>query len=147
MTESAGRTVGRPGVGAYRSSLFAGMALTALACGAQVSGAQAKTLNAMAPAPAPAKQQAAPSVADDGLAGGGLYLEADSLAQNQTTHHVIATGGVEIRYKGHVLRAERVDYDSDSGSMAASGNVEIINSDGSAQFADTITLDKDLTAG
>jgi LPS-assembly protein len=111
------------------------------------STAQAKTLEAMAPRPASANKPAAAPAPDDGLAGGGLYLEADSLTQNQTTHHVVATGAVEIRYKGRVLRADRVDYDSDSGAMSASGNVEIINPDGTAQFADTITLDKAMSAG
>jgi len=129
-----------------RTSLFAGLALAVLAWGAQVSETQAKTLAAMAPEPTPRTKPAGPP-ADDGLAGGGLYLEADSLTQNQTTHHVVATGGVEMRYKGRVLRAETVDYDSDTGAMVANGNVEIINPDGTAQFAEHITLDKDLSAG
>ncbi len=148
MTVNAGRSVGRRGVVVNRTSLFAGLALAVLAWGAQVSGAQAKTLSEMAPKPAPAttNQPAAPAP-DDGLAGGGLYLEADTLTQNQTTHHVVATGGVEIRYKGRVLRAEQVDYDSDTGAMVASGNVEVVNPDGTAQFAEHITLDKDLSAG
>jgi LPS-assembly protein len=134
-----------------RAGLFAGLAAAVLAWGAQGwgsegSGAQAKTLAAMAPEPTRSDKPAAP-LPDDGLAGGGLYLEADSLTQNQTTHHVIATGGVEIRSKGRVVRAERVDYDSETGAVVASGNVEIIDPDGSAQFADSITLDKDMSAG
>ena len=141
MIVDAGRSVGGRGARVSRSSLFAGLAVAVLA-----SGAQAKTLSEMAPEPTPANKPAAPA-ADDGLAGGGLYLEADSLTQNQTTHHVVATGGVELRYKGRVLRAEKVDYDSDTGAMVASGNVEIINPDGTAQFAENIALDKDLSAG
>jgi LPS-assembly protein len=134
-----------------RSNLFASLALPALLLPSVTltllaSAAQAKTLSAMAPQPTHVDNKPAP-VADDGLAGGGLYLEADTLTQNQTTHHVIATGGVEIRYKGRVLRADRVDYNSDSGEMAASGNVEIINSDGTAQFAESITLDKTMSEG
>jgi LPS-assembly protein len=147
MTADAGVSVERPGVGVNRSSLLAGLALAALVWASGAPGAHAKTLGAMAPQPAPAKPATATPPADDGLAGGGLYLEADTLTQDKTTHHVIATGGVEIRYKGRVLRAERVDYDSDTGAMAASGNVEIINADGTAQFAETISLDKDLSAG
>src|SRR5580704_2113713 len=105
-------------LGRARARLFAGLALAVLASGTTLSGVQAKTLAAMAPQPTPSNKPAAPP-ADDGLAGGGLYLEADTLTQNQTTHHVVATGGVEIRYKGRVLRAEQVDYDSDTGEVAA----------------------------
>src|ERR1700758_586276 len=132
MIVDAGRSVGGWGGRVSRSSLFAGLAVAVLASGV---GAQAKTLSEMAPEPTPANKAVTPATAD-GLAGGGLYLEADSLTQNQTTHHVVATGGVEIRYKGRVLRAEKVDYDSDTGAMVASGNVEVVNPDGTAQFAE-----------
>src|SRR5271165_530413 len=115
MTVNAGRSGGKPGRASSRSTLFAGLALAVL-----VSAAHAKTLSDMAPAPSAANKPATPA-ADDGLAGGGLYLEADSLTENQTTHHVVATGGVEIRYRGRVLRADRVDYDSDTGALSASG--------------------------
>jgi len=108
--------------------------------------AHAKTLGAMAPQPTDIPKVAAPPP-DDGLAGGGFYLEADSLTQNQITHHVVATGAVEARYKGRVLRAQSVDYDSETGVVVASGNVEILQPDGSAQFAETFTLDKTLSEG
>jgi LPS-assembly protein len=107
---------------------------------------EAKTLSAMAPQPSTTPKPAA-ATPDDGLAGGGFYLEADTLTQNQTTHHVIATGGVEIRYKGRVLRAEKVDYDTQTGVVIASGKVKIIQADGAAQFAETLTLDKTMSEG
>jgi LPS-assembly protein len=152
MTVDAGRWGVRRGARANQSNLFAGLALPALllpsvALALLTASAEAKTLAAMAPQPTRADNKPTAPVEDDGLAGGGLYLEADTLTQNQTTHHVIATGGVEIRYKGRVLRADRVDYNSDSGEMAASGNVEIINADGTAQFADSISLDKTMSGG
>src|SRR5215472_3961310 len=152
MTVDAGRWGVRRTARMGRSNLFASLALPVLLLPSVTltllaTAAQAKTLSAMAPQPSHADNKPTPPVADDGLAGGGLYLEADKLTQNQTTHHVIATGGVEIRYKGRVLRADRVDYNSDSGDMAASGNVEIINSDGTAQFAESITLDKTMSEG
>jgi LPS-assembly protein len=135
-----------------RSTLFASLALPALlvpgvTLALLASAAQGKTLSAMAPQPTHTDNKPAAPTEDDGLAGGGLYLEADTLTQNQTTHHVIAAGSVELRYKGRVLRADRVDYNSDSGEMAASGNVEIINPDGTAQFADSISLDKAMSEG
>ncbi len=118
---------------------FAGLALALL-----TGVAHAKTLSAMAPSSSQAPKQI---VNDDGLAGGAFYLEADLVAQNQTNHHVIATGGVEIRYKGRLLRAEIVDYDSQTGIVVAKGKVTILQPDGSAQFADTITLDKSMSDG
>jgi LPS-assembly protein len=124
-----------------RSGCLAGVALTLIA-----GIAQAKTLSAMAPQPStnPKPAVAAP---DDGLAGGGFYLEADTLAQSQATHHIIATGGVEIRYKGRVLRAEKVDYDTQTGVVIATGKVRILQADGAAQFAETLSLDKTMSEG
>ena len=90
---------------------------------------------------------AAKPAADDGLAGGGFYLEADAVTQNEDTHHVVADGGVEARYKGRVLRADHVDYDSQSGEVVASGGVRILEPDGTAQFADSLTLDKSMSTG
>ena len=96
---------------------------------------------------APPPKLITPPPGDDGLAGGGFYLEADELTQDNVTHHVNAKGGVEARYNGRTLRAESVDYDSATGVVVARGKVQIINSDGTAQFADAITLDKDLSNG
>ena len=128
-------------VGAIHLNLIAGLAL-ALAAG---SG-HAKVLSAMAPNPQPPSTTAKRTV-DDGLRGGGFYLEADVVTQNQTTHHVIATGAVEVRYKGRILRADHVDYDNVSGVVVATGKVSVLHPDGSAQFADTLTLDKTMSEG
>ncbi len=121
-----------------RKGLFAGAAVCLLA-----AGAHGKPLSSMA---APAKPPPAPAP-DDGLAGGGFYLEADSLLKNDETHHVIATGDVEARYKGRVIRADSLDYDTDSGLVTATGHVRVIQANGATQFADKITLDKDASEG
>jgi LPS-assembly protein len=115
------------------------------ALAAPMGAASAKTLSDMAPQSS-AGPRAAP-VADDGLKGGGFYLEADTVTQNQTTHHIVATGGVEARYKNRVLRAKSVDYDTQTGVVQAAGKVMILQPDGSAQFAEFITLDKTLSEG
>jgi len=93
--------------------------------------------------------QAAPSASavDDGLGGGGFYLEADQLIEDDAQDRVTARGGVEARYQGRVLRATEVDYDRKTGLVTAHGAVQIVNSDGTAQFADDMTLDKDMTQG
>ena len=84
---------------------------------------------------------------DDGLRRGGFYHEADLVIDDDSTHEVTARGSVEARYKGRVLRAEELDYDRDSGIVTARGDVRIVNADGTAQFAQEIVLDKDMTEG
>jgi LPS-assembly protein len=104
---------------------------------------EAKPLSAMA---APPKPPAAPPV-DDGLSQTGFYLEADSLLKDDQTHHVVATGSVEARYKGRVVRADSLDYDTVSGVVTARGHVRIIQPNGTTQFADSITMDKQMSDG
>ena len=122
------------------------MALGPLACAAiclTAGLAEAKPLSSIAAAP-----KSVPAAApDDGLTGGGFYLEADSLLRNDTTHHVIAQGGVEARYKGRVVRAESLDYDTVTGVVIAQGHVQIIQPDGSVQFAERIQMDKSMSEG
>ena len=95
--------------------------------------------------PAPAHPAVPPP--DDGLSGGGFYIEADELSQDETTNLVVAKGHVEARYQGRTLRADEVDYDSASGVVKAHGDITIINPDGTAEFSQEATLDKDLSQG
>jgi LPS-assembly protein len=88
-----------------------------------------------------------PPPPDDGLAGGGFYIEADELIQNNANHTVTARGGVEARSRGRVLRADQVTYDNVSGVVTATGSVAIINPDGTAEFSRSAILDKDLSQG
>jgi LPS-assembly protein len=119
-------------------------ALTIGVCVCWLSGvAVAKPLSSIA---TPTKA-APPAEPDDGLRGGGFYLEADSLLRNDATHHVIAQGAVEARYKGRVVRAESLDYDTLTGLVIAKGHVEIVQPDGAVQFADQIQMDKSMSQG
>ncbi|HEX8233062.1 MAG TPA: LPS assembly protein LptD [Caulobacteraceae bacterium] len=88
-----------------------------------------------------------PAAVDDGLGENGFYLEADSLTSDQEADTVTAEGQVEARYRGRVLRAETVTYGLESGVGNAKGEVQILNPDGTAEFADAVVLDKDLNAG
>jgi LPS-assembly protein len=121
-----------------RTGLFAGAALCLLA-----AAAHGKPLSSMA-APPKAPAVAAP---DDGLAGGGFYLEANSLLKDDTNHRVTATGDVEARYKGRVIRADSLDYDTQTGIVTATGHVRIVEANGATQFADKISLDKEMSEG
>ncbi|WP_296814641.1 LPS-assembly protein LptD [Brevundimonas sp.] len=122
-----------------RGRLFAGAA--ALALLAISAPALAQT------APAQGARQTVEQPGPDGLTSDGLYLEADSITEDREAHVITATGLVQGRYQGRLLRADRVDYQTETGLLSASGNAELINPDGTLQYADTIELDDELRAG
>src|SRR5579862_37141 len=124
-----------------RTCAAAGVCLTALILAGAASAAE--PLSKMI---TPPPKKAAPPP-DDGLKGGGFYLEADSLIQNDTTHVVTAEGAVVARYRGRVLHADELDYNRDTGVVTARGSVVVVNADGTTQFAKAITLDKDMSEG
>jgi len=121
-----------------RLRLLAGVTSLVLAA----SAAQAQQPLSGAP-PAPVVK-APPS---DGLGEEGYYLESDLLIRDDKSEVLTARGDVEARYQGRTLRAEEVIYDTKAGVITAKGKVALINVDGTAQFADEMTLDKDLKAG
>ena len=84
---------------------------------------------------------------DDGLNGGGFYLEANELVDDEANHSVSAHGQVEARYQGRVVRADTVAYDTATGVVTADGNVTIINADGTSQFSQSAVLDRELSVG
>ncbi len=88
-----------------------------------------------------------PAAPSDGLSGGGFYLEADTLTREGDGQHFTADGHVQARYRGRTLRADRVEYNSGDGTAVATGHVQIIADDGTAQFADRLTLDKEMQEG
>jgi LPS-assembly protein len=125
-----------------RKGLLAGAASVALLGGVAHAQIILPSLQPMHPLPPPP-----PVVEDDGLGGGGFYIESDKLFRDDIHHTTRAEGAVEARYNGKVLRAEEVDYDSDTGIVTARGHVQIIEPDGRVQYADAATLDKDMSAG
>lgn len=130
----------------------AGALAVLIACAACLAFAPGLASAAPKPAPIPTLNPPAPAnpavpPPDDGLAGGGFYIEADELSQDETTNKVVARGHVEARYNERTLRADEVTYDSASGVVVAHGHVTIINPDGSAEFFQQATLGKDLSQG
>ena len=89
----------------------------------------------------------APPPPDDGLRGGGFYLEADELIEDDAKHTVTAHGSVEARYQGRVLRADQLVYNQATGVVTATGEVTILNPDGTAEFSQSAVLDRQLSAG
>ena len=67
-----------------------------------------------------------------------FYLEADEVISDEENGILTAIGEVEGRYEDRTLRAERVDYDLNTGVVLASGNVVLIESGGNLQYADRI---------
>lgn len=91
--------------------------------------------------PAAAQTTAAPQADDN------VMLEADSVSEEKTPHQVIAEGDVEANYQGRVLRADRVIYNLDTKRVRASGNVQIIEIDGSIRYAEEVEVDDKLADG
>jgi LPS-assembly protein len=92
-----------------------------------------------------ASQATAPAA--DGLDPNSFYLEADNLQQDDKTKIATATGHVEVRYRGRTLRANSLTYNQTTGAVSASGDVVVINQDGTAEFAREFEVDKDFKAG
>lgn len=76
-----------------------------------------------------------------------IYLEADTLTNDEATGFLTAQGEVEGRYQDKTLRADRVVYNLESGQVIASGNVMLVQADGSSQYADKLELSNELEAG
>lgn len=76
-----------------------------------------------------------------------IYLEADELESDQIGERLIARGQVEGRYQDKTLRADRVNYNIKTGQVIAIGNVQLINANGSSQYADKLELSDTLEAG
>lgn len=76
-----------------------------------------------------------------------VILEADYVYEVQEDNTVIAEGNVEALYEGRVLRSDRLTYNKTTDRVYATGNVVIINADGSQQFADEVEVDSSLSDG
>jgi LPS-assembly protein len=130
----------RPSVpSACRALLFSGAAWLALAC---AGGAHAQQSLASIP-PTPV----VPATPSDGLTDEGYYLESDLLIRDDVNQIMTARGKVQSRYQGRTLRADEVIYNSKTGEIVANGHVQLVNPDGTAEFADHLELDKDMKAG
>lgn len=76
-----------------------------------------------------------------------IYLEADTLTNDETTNILTAQGQVEGRYQDKTLRADSVIYYLNTGQVIARGNVVLVQADGSSQYADKLELSNELEAG
>ncbi|PWK75586.1 LPS-assembly protein LptD [Aminobacter sp. AP02] len=118
---------------AHRARLFGA---TALAC-----------LFACALPTAPAFAQTVADLAPTVPEGSQMLLEADTLVYDNDVQTVTAVGGVQIDYAGNRLVAQRVTYDRKTSRLIASGNVAIVNSDGTKIFSQEIDITDDFADG
>lgn len=100
-------------------------------------------LFARTPSPAPLP----PGPADKALGSDAYYLEADTVIRDDERHTITAKGSVEARYNGKVLRTDEFVYDQTTGIVTAHGDIQLLNPDGTSEFAKDMTLDKDFSAG
>ncbi len=76
-----------------------------------------------------------------------VTFTADSVEYDRANSLVIANGHVEAWQDDHVLRADRVTFDRNTGVAAASGNVALLEADGQVLFADYAELTQDMNNG
>lgn len=76
-----------------------------------------------------------------------VLLVADEVYELDEQNQVVAEGNVEARYQGRVLRADKLIYDRTTQRVRASGNVVILDPDGTQRFADEIEVVSNLSDG
>lgn len=76
-----------------------------------------------------------------------MLLEADTIVYDNDRNTITAVGGVQIDYDGSRLVAQRVTYDRGTSRLIASGNVEIVDSQGTRIFSDEIDITDDFRDG
>lgn len=97
--------------------------------------------------PMPALAQDVGDMATTVPSGSQMLLAADTLVYNNDNQTVTAVGGVQIDYGGNRLVAQRVEYNRNTKRMVASGNVEVVNSDGTKINSDHIDITDDFADG
>ncbi|HET7411442.1 MAG TPA: LPS-assembly protein LptD [Pararhizobium sp.] len=111
------------------------------------AGVAACALAAMLSSSTYAQVAGVPSSAQSVPAGSKLLLSADKLIYDDKNHTVVAEGSVRIAYGGYRMVAKRVEYDQDTGRMKASGEVELVNPDGTKLYADNLDVTDDFSDG
>ena len=79
--------------------------------------------------------------------GSEMLLEADTLIYDNNDDTVTASGNVRINYGGNRLVANEVTYDRGSRRLIASGNVQVVDPDGTTVYSDTIDITDDFGDG
>jgi len=146
VTRISGRAAHRGKLALFSGAMAIGLASAIAPCPVHASPREAPLPPLPHMGPPPPKTTPIPQP-DDGLSGGGFYLEANELVDDDQNHVVSAHGQVEARYQGRVVRANDVVYDTATGVVTANGDVTIINADGTLEFSQSAVLDRQLSVG
>ncbi len=76
-----------------------------------------------------------------------ITFTADKVEYDKDRSLVTATGAVEAWQNGHVLRADSIIFNRDTGIAAASGHVALLEPDGETLFASYAEMTKDMRSG
>lgn len=95
-------------------------------------------------APAPARAQSQENLTQPGERA---VITADEMTHDKELQTVTARGGVEIDYAGRTLRADTVSYQMAKDMASASGNVVLVDTDGTTMFSDYAELTGELKDG
>lgn len=127
-----------PGPASARACLLGGAALLALAGGQASAQGPGKLRDVVKGSTAPQ------APVDDGLGPQDVYIQSDVLIDDRDAKTVTADGSVEARYQGRTLRAKHVIYDTVTGAAHATGDVVVINADGTTQYGQDVQLDDQM---
>ncbi len=97
--------------------------------------------------PESAFSQTVADIAPNIPAGSEMLLEADTLIYDNNDETVTASGSVRIDYGGNRLVANRVTYNQGSRRLIASGNVQLVDPDGTTVYSDEIDVTDDFGDG
>lgn len=92
-------------------------------------------------------QPGQPATTPDGLQPDEMYMEADEVIREDDAGITTAQGNIEIRYDGRTLRANKLVYNDQTGVIRAYGDITVVNSDGTFEFAQEMVLDDKMRAG
>ena len=76
-----------------------------------------------------------------------VVLEADYVYELRDENSIVAEGNVEALYDGRILRADRLIYNRTTERVRATGNVVIIEQDGTQQFSEEVEVGSNLSDG
>ena len=76
-----------------------------------------------------------------------MLLEADTLIYDNDQERVTAAGSVQIEYNGNRIVAQRVTYDRKTGRVIATGNVELVDRQGTKIYSDEVDITDDFRDG
>jgi LPS-assembly protein len=76
-----------------------------------------------------------------------VVLEADYVYELSEENSIVAEGNVEALYDGRILRADKLIYNRTTERVRATGNVVIIDTDGTQQFSDEVEVGSNLADG